>query len=185
MRITATIVGQSPILLHNPQGLAKKSGQKSTIPSPEEEAAASCYWLGDRESLAIPSWNVYRSIITASAAYKVKRRSLSPFLCGSVRIEPEFLSFGTTEYSIDTRRAVVQRNGVMRSRARLNEWRLPLNMVIEEEDIPINRDSIPDVLRQVVEEAGRRVGLGDFRLERRGPFGKFAVSDWKVELNGT
>jgi hypothetical protein len=36
------------------------------------------------------------------------------------------------------------------------------------------------MLRNIVEEAGRRIGIGDFRLEKKGPFGKFEVTKWKV-----
>jgi len=31
-----------------------------------------------------------------------------------------------------------------------------------------------------VDSAGKRVGLGDFRPARKGPFGKFRVDEWKV-----
>jgi hypothetical protein len=34
-------------------------------------------------------------------------------------------------------------------------------------------------LRQVVDDAGSRVGLLDFRPEKKGPFGRFIVTEWK------
>jgi hypothetical protein len=33
----------------------------------------------------------------------------------------------------------------------------------------------------IVEDTGRKVGIGDFRVERNGPFGKFQVTSWKVQ----
>lgn len=179
MTITTTIVGLSPILLHNPAGLASKKSR--TIPTAEDEAAAGCYWSADGGTLVLPAWSLYRCFIRAAGAYKIKRRSLAPFLCGSVRFEPEFLPFGTQTYTIDTRRAVVQRNGVMRSRPRLDNWQLPLTLEIEEQDIPIVPSDIPAQLLEVFREGGRRIGVGDFRLEKNGPFGKFGVTNWQIE----
>jgi len=34
-------------------------------------------------------------------------------------------------------------------------------------------------LRHIVDDAGSRVGLLDFRPERKGPFGRFIVIEWK------
>jgi hypothetical protein len=34
-------------------------------------------------------------------------------------------------------------------------------------------------LRRVVDDAGSRVGLLEFRPEKKGPFGRFIVTEWK------
>ncbi len=39
----------------------------------------------------------------------------------------------------------------------------------------------PKFIRQLVDDGGQRVGLGDFRPDRKGPFGKFKVVYWHVE----
>jgi hypothetical protein len=36
-----------------------------------------------------------------------------------------------------------------------------------------------ELFRDIVDSAGRRIGLGDFRPDRKGPFGKFVVVSWK------
>jgi len=30
-----------------------------------------------------------------------------------------------------------------------------------------------------VDAAGKRIGLGDFRPQTKGPFGKYVITDWK------
>lgn len=35
-------------------------------------------------------------------------------------------------------------------------------------------------VRRVVDDTGSRVGVLDFRPQRRGPFGRFQVVSWKV-----
>jgi hypothetical protein len=36
------------------------------------------------------------------------------------------------------------------------------------------------LLRAIIDDAGKRVGLGDFRPATKGPFGRFVVTNWKV-----
>ena len=182
--VHVSLKGLSPILLHNPAGMGGngKVG-KGRIPTPEEEAAAGCYWTEDKSSLAIPSTNILRCFTKAGAQFKVKmgaaKTTMAKVIPSAVSIEPiECVPFGTKEYSIDTRRAVVQKQGILRSRPKLNPWTLKFDLLVIDEDIP--RDMIP-ALRLVVEDSGRRVGLGDFRIEKTGPFGKFAVESWEVE----
>jgi len=38
----------------------------------------------------------------------------------------------------------------------------------------------PETIRQLVEVAGNKIGLCDFRPTRRGPFGRFEIAEWKV-----
>ena len=84
MRVFEVVIeGTKPILLHNPAGMgqggAKKSGEKC-IPTPEEEAAASCYWTDDKSSLMFPASNLQGAMIGAAGAYKVAKKSIVPFV---------------------------------------------------------------------------------------------------------
>jgi len=163
------------ILLHNPAGMTGGNSGKKAIPSPEVEAAAACYWNEDHTSIAIPGWNLFRSIVKAAGAFKAGKISGAKIVAGGVMVEPTMLSFNTAKY---TRRAVVQRQGILRSRPLLKTWQLDFELVVNEEDV--DPKFIP-VLRPICEEAGRRVGLGDFRVEKNGPFGKFEVVKWEVQ----
>jgi hypothetical protein len=40
------------------------------------------------------------------------------------------------------------------------------------------------IARRLVDDAGRKVGLGDFRPWRRGPFGRFTVVRWEIVTQG-
>lgn len=43
----------------------------------------------------------------------------------------------------------------------------------------IDTDLISEGLfRELVDAAGKRIGLGDFRPDCKGPFGKFVVTQW-------
>jgi len=166
------------ILLHNPAGMGHSNGGKKQIPTPEQEAKKGCYFMDDGETLAIPGWNLFRSIVKAAAQFKQGRISMSKIVAGGVSVEPAMLSFGTKQYAIDTRRAVVQRAGILRSRPLLKDWSLSFDLLVSEEDVA--PQAFP-TLRAIVEDAGRRVGLGDFRVEKSGPFGKFTVESWEIK----
>jgi hypothetical protein len=165
------------ILLHNPAGMGQTNG-KRVIPTAEQEAEAGCYWTEDESSIGIPSWNLFRALVKAAAAFKDGKTSMSRIIAGGVSVEPAMLSFGTKEYAIDVRRAVVQRQGVLRSRPLLKDWTLSFDLLVSEEDV--SAKAFP-VLRAICEDAGRRVGIGDFRIEKNGPFGKFVVESWQVQ----
>lgn len=174
--IAITVEGTTPILLHNPAGMRPSEAGKSVIPSPQVEAEASCYWLDDKRSaLAYPADNLKCAMIQVAPQYKAGKQRLTPFVAGSIYLEPPMLSFGTLKYEIDTRRAVVVRQGILRSRARIDKgWRLSFDMLVDD-DFPVKE---LDVLKKILEEAGRRVGIGDYRPAKKGWFGKFKVVEW-------
>ena len=178
--VSVTIQGKTPILLHNPAGMAGRKPGKTEIPTPEAASFESCYWTPEKDSLGFPGDNVKASMLVASTQYKAGKIKLGPFIAGSVFIEPAMLSFNTKEYEIDTRRAVIQRQGILRSRARISKWKLTFDLIVDD-DFPATNI---DVLKEILSESGRRVGIGDYRPQRKGWFGKFEVIDWKVKSNG-
>lgn len=74
----------------------------------------------------------------------------------------------------DRRRVMVQRNAVTRTRPAMREgWKVEIQLqVLLPEYIGV------DLLRKVVDNAGRLVGVGDFRPT----YGRFTVVNWSVGL---
>jgi hypothetical protein len=60
-------------------------------------------------------------------------------------------------------------------RPRFDEWALDFRVDIAETEIGEN------TIRELVDKAGRRCGLGDFRPQRKGIFGQFVVDCWERE----
>ena len=79
------------------------------------------------------------------------------------------------DIEIDSRPVVIQRARVMKHRTRIEKWNLVFSFEIEEDIIPVE-----DVHEMVV-DAGRRSGIGDYRPSKGGPFGRFQVIEWKVQ----
>lgn len=172
------IQGTSPILLHSPAGMVRQSVGKKRIPTPEEEAATSRYLMPDGETLAFPTYNFVQSLLKATSGMKIGKKSVVPYFAGCVTPAEELASFGTKEYKIDTRRAIVQRQGILRSRAKVTDWTLTFKLMVDIDNFP-DGFAVKD-LEGIVEEAGLRVGIGDFRPACRGSFGRFQLASLKV-----
>jgi len=73
------------------------------------------------------------------------------------------------DWEIDTRRVVVQKNGILRSRPKITDWRCVLELEFDDETME------PTLMAAVLSHAGRFPGVGDYRVGKKGAFGRFSV----------
>lgn len=176
MNIAVTIVGDAPLLMHNPEGMGRTVSARKTVPSAEEEARASRYLMADRKTLCLKSDHIHRCLENASKGFRVRAREpLLPYVTGSIAIQPDLVSLGTAKYTVDVRRVVVQRNGVLRARALVWPWQASFELHFDEEVLQ------PAFMRgpfreEVMQRAGKAIGL----LEYRPKFGRFHVERWEM-----
>lgn len=174
-----TVDGTSPLMTHNPasMGVTKTPGKASNIPSPEDEAERGTYRLEDG-GCAIPGVAFRGSILKAAGAWKTKRSATMKSQLSHIQIVEELVPLlmrdgePITSFAIDRRRAIVQRQGIMRSRPRFEEWSTSFTVIY---DGDLVKDE--EIIRQIAADAGKRVGVGDFRPERNGWFGRFMVRE--------
>ena len=176
--IKITIEGTTPLLMNKyniENELARQKGKRITKTyDPKIEADKSAYWSsGSKKVLIIPSNVMYASILNASSFHKIGRRSAKSILAGSIRVEPMEISLNTKSYVIDTRPVVIQRARVLKSRARLDKWKASFIIIYSEKLI-----ADPQIIKTVLEEAGMRVGLMDFRPQKGGSYGTFKVTEF-------
>lgn len=146
------------------------------IYDPKIEAENSAYWkTTGKKELMIPSNAIYCCILNASSFMKIGKRSAKPILAGSIKIEPAEIGLGTDKYEIDSRGVVIQRSRVIKSRALVKcPWKIKFQIVYNE-----NAIGEPLVIKNILEQAGERVGLLDYRPARSGWFGCFKVSKFE------
>ena len=181
VKVTFKITGTTPLLCHNPAMMVagpKSIGQKK-IPTPEEEAKQGVY---DINGVAhIRKLSFHRALLRACSGKKVGKRSAKTVVAGAIEPhepEDEFIPLmddkgkpiPATKYSVDTRRAVVQGQGIMRSRPKFWPWGCLVAFNVNADVIPNAKDLLP-----LMEEAGMMVGVGDYRPEKTGWFGKFSA----------
>jgi hypothetical protein len=198
LRITG-IGGRSGLLMHNPAGSmqqvdtgkASRSGKK--IPKAYDEARAGLYVDTEvstappadepPKQLFIPSDALREASIISSKTFRdtsrrgnatwEQRFSASLFL--SVDRFPledaggKALTSADDCWSVYTKRAVVQGNGIMRSRALVRDWVCDAEFEYDDETID------PPMIALIVKQAGKFPGLLDYRPGKKGPFGRFRL----------
>lgn len=162
-------------LLGNGTSLAFK-GDKG---SPKEQAEAKLY-IGHDGKPMIPQPNLFRCIIDAGTFFKcgkskvtTQKTSLIPACIDVQGIELPLKH--KDPWTVDSRGVVIPSTGgrIACHRPCFHDWELSFAMEVDTSMIPIK------LVREIVDAAGKRIGLGDFRPARKGPFGKFVVVHWK------
>jgi hypothetical protein len=180
------VKGLTPLLMNRltPEKLKREASPKTQLYDPERDAWDSAYMaeIDGKRQLYIPAESVYGVIVSAAKAYRTGRISLSSLLAGTIRVEPDKIPLGTDKYEIDIRPVNVppgSRNPskVLRARAKVPSWEVEFTIIYDKGML----GRVLGDLRKVLEDGGRRVGLLDFRPQKGGWFGTFAVEEFEVQ----
>ena len=171
-KIKVSIKGISPLLMHRfPSEPVEMIEKKS-----KEEQAEVVAYRNNEGTLYVPGVALNRALISGATYSKGKgRASLQKVVAAGVMVSPEYLILSNESYEIDERAVVIPatKGRVMRYRPRFDNWEVSCEIEYDENLIT------EEQLRRVVDDTGSRVGLLDFRPERKGSFGRFVVSSWK------
>jgi len=178
-KIDVEIRGLTPLLMNrlNPENLKSKSRMRMENYSTADDAAKSAYiaQIDGKQQLYIPCEALYSMIINTAKQYKIRRMSLAGLLAGTMRVEPEKVPLGTDKYEVDERAVVIQKQRVLKGRAKLPKWSAKFQLVYDSRRLP---DGIEATLKEILEDAGTRMGLLDYRPQHKGWFGTFAVESF-------
>lgn len=185
MRIKVTIEGVTGLLMnrfHEAAEVAVGSGTTATFKgskgTPREQAELKAYKDRDSGMLYVPGVNVFSCLISAGRFHKAGKSKLTTqktsLIPAGLSVEELVCPLGTKAFEVDSRSVVIPSTGgrVMCHRPRLDKWSCSFTLLIETDMFD------PKLVRALVDDAGRKVGLGDYRPERKGPFGKFVVTGW-------
>lgn len=177
--IEVEVTGISPLLQHRfpmedseQQSTAKNRKQK------EDDVEKSLYKQQDG-TIYQPCVHFISSMKKAGAKYQIPGQGKTTYKnligCGAVLISPESIPHKNQNYEIDVRPVVVPatKGRVVRKRPIFKTWSLCFNIEYDEDEIAAS------TIKEILEYAGSRVGIGDFRPEKGGPFGRFMVSKFK------
>lgn len=173
--IEVEIVGLSPLLMHRFPLEPVEALEKKT---PEEQAEVAAYRDEKSGQLYIPAIALQRAFINGATFSKGKgRATLQKPLAACLFVGPENLLLGTKEFSLDARAVVVPatRGRIVRFRPRLDNWQVRFEVTFDDALITEKQ------FKQIVDDTGSRVGILDFRPEKKGPFGRFMVTSWEVQ----
>lgn len=175
-----TIVGVADLLFHrwNVEGVATKARAAKGSKAKKSDDLESYVYRDDDGELAIPGEYLRQAVIHA-AKFRQDPRSprksaMDLFKAGVVCLTP-LASLGARDWDYeDRRRVMIQRNGVTRVRPAMKlGWSVSIQLMVNlPEYIP------PDALQDVLVNAGRLIGLADFRPT----YGRFAVQHFEIVL---
>jgi hypothetical protein len=186
---TFIIQGKTDLLCHNPAGMGEKKPQggtkgKQIIYDDQEEAAAGLYV--DDGKFCFPGIGIRNGMVRAAGDWKPlsgKKRGTLTSSVAHIMVAPDMIpSLGPNDkplksYTIDKRRVVVQRNGIVRCRPKFHDWKLKFEIIYDDEILALSVEEIHKLFGGLLDDAGRRFGLGDYRPAMRGWFGQFRSLD--------
>ncbi len=176
--VAVTVEGICPILFHRWDCDAIKikgdSGKGSA--AKKSDNVESYVYRNDDGEICLPGEYLRQSIIHA-AKFKQDprspRKSAMDLFEAAIVPLTELASLGVSTWDYeDRRRVMVQRQGITRTRPAMKDgWSATVELLVN-----IPEYVSPALLRAVIEDAGRLVGVGDFRPT----FGRFSLVRWEL-----
>lgn len=188
-RFRVKVSGIRPLIMNRFHEEAQQSatnGTRSTAigdkGTPKEQAEKKLYLDGDGNPM-IPVPNLFRAIIDAGKFHKAGRSKVttqkSSIIPACVEVDSED---GVTirlhhdePWEVDTRPVRIPSTGgrILTHRPIFNDWSLEFELELDQSMMSAK------TLRDIVDDAGKKIGLGDFRPDCKGPYGKFVVTSWE------
>ena len=182
-RYTVELRGVTPYLMSRFDMAAlegttkKKSGSPNTKEHLLEEYESRAYKLPNGKYY-VPSTHICGCLINAGKDIQIvgKRRSnySKPF-AASVDVEDEAIILDNQKPEMFTISGVNAntKGRVLIARPRFNKWNIKFNISCTDDQIS------GDAIQEGLERGGMHVGIGSWRPEKRGKFGKFTVTKFK------
>lgn len=184
IEIKVTIEGISPLLMHRFNDAAQMEATESTRTSavgdrgtPREQAESVLY-TDERGVVGLPQPVIFSNIIEGGKFFKAGKSKVTTLktsmIPSCVFLRGVFYTITPQDWEVDIRPVRIPSTGgrILRYRPRLDKWRLSYQLELDESILA------PKLLREIVDAAGSRIGLCDFRPACKGPFGRFVVTEW-------
>lgn len=186
MKVSVTIQGLTPLLMNRFTEAAEVAVSGGTAPvlrgskgTPREQAQGKLYADADGK-LYVPGANIYAAIIEAGKFHKAGKSKVTTnktsLVPAGVMISEIICPIEGSDWEVDSRSVVIPATGgrIMCHRPRVDKWNVSFTLEIDETVFS------PALVRAIVDDAGSKIGLGDYRPARKGPFGRFNVIAWAV-----
>lgn len=171
--VKVKIEGAAPLLFHrwNCESVAEKAGAAKGSKAKKTDDVESYVYRDASGELCVPGEYLRQAIIHAAKYVqdpRSPRKSAMDLFKAGVVMHTELAPLGTKDWDfMDQRRVVIQRNGITRMRPAMNTgWKAAFEI-----EVILPEYISKTLLQTVLMNAGRLVGLGDFRPT----YGRFSV----------
>lgn len=182
---SVTIEGISPLLMNAFPVYTEISEQTRKIlqktKTAREQAETAAYRLPNG-NLFLPQAAIPKLLCDGATGHKTRgsRKSLKYVMVSAARLCEPFVSLTDArgkplrDFEIDSRPVVIPatKGRIMKHRPKIEPWFGRFSLEIEDDDIE------PAIVNTILAEGGRRIGVGDYRPQKTGQFGRFIVIEW-------
>ncbi len=173
--------GSASILFHrwNCEAVEAKSKAAKGSKAKKNDDIESYMYRNDAGEICIPGEYLRQAIIHA-AKFKQDprspRKSAMDLFKAAIVSLTELASIGAKEPDyLDQRRVMIQRSGITRVRPAMKAgWTAKFELMVH-----LPEYVSPNLLRETIDDAGRLIGLGDFRPT----YGRFTVKSWELMVS--
>jgi len=175
-KISIKVEGTTPLLMNRFRDtqiegkIKRRTGSMS-----DEELKEKLYLYDDKPH--IPSVYFRNSIVEASKQFKIVgkgKATYSKLVASTIEVNPEMILINGSYESFRIASVNPSTKGrMMITRPRFNKWDAEFTLILNDDGVP------PEVMNEILEQAGRYVGIGDWRPQTKGVFGKFMITLFK------
>jgi hypothetical protein len=182
-----TIRGTTPLLMQrfSEEAAMQPSTRRVMVSrgTPREQAEKVCY-RDAQNRFYMPSTTICRAIGEMGGNHKLtgSRKSARYAVPAAILVPDEVIIINNgdgkpaKDYDVDSRPVTIPatKGRVMRHRPRFDEWSMNFCLRVNDAILP------PDFIKQLLDEAGLSNGIGEYRPQKRGPYGCFIVTKWEL-----
>ena len=185
--IKCKIAGLSPLMMYR---YVHGYNTPKVVEDPRAEAAKRLHFSTNGEldvegeyedkTIVVPQDAIFRTLMNGGKFEKIGKRQVTT---EKASLFPGYVQIPGMEFELEHKgwevdiRCIVTAKGdrVPVYRPRFDLWAVEFEIVL------LTPDTFgPDLMRKIVDHAGRMIGLLSFRPERKGGFGTFHVVNWEV-----
>lgn len=173
-KIKCKIIGTTPILFNRFRDTQIEGKSKKRTGAVEERDVEDKLYIID-DKIMLPSVYIKNSLVEAGKQFKIVGKGKSTYsklIASTIEINPFMIDFISAKYEIFRISAVnpMTKGRMMTERPKFNKWSAEFELILNDKSIEIS------VINEILEHAGKYVGIGDWRPQTKGMFGKFMIT---------
>lgn len=179
-KIEVTIEGTTPILFNRFRDKAIEGKSKKRTGAMAELEIEDKLYKDENGKTILPAVYLKNCLVEASKQFKIVGKGKSTYsklVASTTDINPFYIDFKSGKYEVFRISAVnpMTKGRMMTERPKYNKWSASFEILLNDEAVPVS------VINEILEHSGKYVGIGDWRPEKKGMFGKFMVTSFKKQ----
>ena len=180
IRVKVQIQGDKLMMHRMSSDIIPKQGQKKIAKDDFEAQAKVGAYMEDNGSLYIPNeW--IKGVLCGTSKYFKQKQGTPPLrnlIAGLVQINPEHIPLNKKEYKVDIRNVHNFKAGRFPvGRAVVEGWKASFTIEWNPSIIAL----LPNSIKEILTMGGQIIGIGAYRPEHLGNFGRYEITKWEEE----